>query len=80
MTEGFEDHLEWIGACLPCFAFGEACVAGMTEPSLENLVLLVTLPSSRDVSAVTVDAVLKISADKRTFVVSGASLGFECSA
>jgi hypothetical protein len=79
MAEGFEDYLQRIGAPLPRFAFGEACVAGMAEPALENLMLFVTLPSSRDVSAVAIDAMLKISADQGSLVVRGVPLGFGCS-
>ena len=63
MAEGFEDYFERIRAALPCLALGEARVAVVAKPALEDFVLLVALARPGDVRAVAVDAVFKISAD-----------------
>jgi hypothetical protein len=51
VAEGLKDHLERIGATLPCGARAEGDGAAVAVPALEDLVLLVALASSGDLCA-----------------------------
>ncbi len=61
--EGFKNGFQWIG-----FAFSELrcedSVTDMAEPELNGLVFFVTLPFSRDVCALAIDAALDLGADE----------------
>ena len=53
-AEGLEDHFEWIGTPLPCFALSEVCIAVVAEPALDDFVPLVAFAGTGDVGAVAV--------------------------
>jgi hypothetical protein len=64
MAERFQNHLDRIRATLPCGAWGEAHLAGMAVPTLENLVLLVAFPCPCDMRAMAEHAALEVSPDE----------------
>ena len=76
VAEGFENHLQGIRASLPCSAFSEARGAIVTEPALEDFVLLVALAGTGDIGARAVDAALKLGADEWALVVCVGSTRF----